>query len=52
MVSETKSTQSLLYAYTDMYGHSDDLWLPFTDGQCYADITVMDQLYVMVLAFE
>ena len=52
MVSEAKSTQSLLYAHTDMYGHSDDLWLPFTDGQCYADITVMDQLYVMMFVFE
>lgn len=51
MVSETKPTQSVFYANTDMYGHSDDLWLPFTNGQRYADTTVMDQLYVMMLVF-
>lgn len=51
MVSEAKPTQPLLYAYTDIYGQSDDLQLPFTDGQCYADIAVMDQLYVMMLVF-
>ena len=51
MASETKPTQSVFHAYTDMHGYSDDLWLPFTNGQRYADTTVMDQLYVMMLAF-
>jgi len=52
MVSETKPTKSLLYAYTDMYGHSNDFWLSFTDGECHADITFVDQLYVIMLTFR
>lgn len=46
MVSETKPTKSLLYADPDMYGYSDDIRVSRPNDQCYADIAIMDQLYV------
>lgn len=46
MVSETESTKSLLHADPDMYGHSDDIRVPRTNGQCHANLAIMDQLYV------